>query len=80
MNCKWQKLQKPDSFRTVLKILPKCNPFKVLSTYCVLCLAEDEVEVGCRHHRLGTCTQSWRGSGMEIVVEIFLVLDVVVEE
>ena len=66
--------------RTVLKILPKCNPFKVLATYCVLCLAEGEVEAGCRHHRLGTCTQSWTRSRMEIVVEIFLVLDVVEEE
>ena len=66
--------------RTVLKILPKCNPFKVLSTYCVLCLAEDEVEEGCRHHRLGTCNQSWTRSRVEIVVEIFLVLDLVEEE
>ena len=66
--------------RIVLKILPKCNPFEVLATYFVLCLAEDEVEEGCRHHRLGTCTQSWTRERREIVVEIFLVLDVVEEE
>ena len=64
--------------RTVLKILPKC--MQVLATYFVLRLQEGEVEEGCRHHRLGTCTQSWTRSRVEIVVEIFLVLDLVEEE